>query len=134
MLAMLSATNFVFAVMAAAAQSAAPPPTAGIAGDAPLIDAVHFSGNTKLSGATLAQAIALRAGEPISKEKVKAALDRIVASYRADGYNLSISPDISHPAAGHVIVTFKIDESGTAGDSGPAPGAGGPAPGVPARR
>lgn len=95
------------------------------AADAPVIDAIHFSGNTKLTSAALAQAITLKAGEPIAKDKVKAALDRIVASYRAGGYNLSVSPDISHPAAGHVVVTFKIDESGISGDAGPAPGPGG---------
>lgn len=114
-------------VIAAQAQ----PPVASGAADAPVIDSIKFSGNTKLSDDQLGKTVQLKVGATLSREKMKADLDRIVAAYRKAGYDLSVSPDIAHPAAGHVAITFKIDESGTAGDAGPAAaapggGAGGP--------
>lgn len=113
----------------------APPPggpPAGASGtDSPVIDAITFSGNTEISSAQLASAMKLKAGDRISREAMKTDLRRIVALYRKDGHNLSVSPDISHPSVGHVAITIKIDEKGTGGDAGAAPGGGpgGPPPG-----
>lgn len=104
------------------------PPAAGAATDSPLVDSIAFSGNTKLSAAALSKDAKLKVGDKLSRENMKAEIERIVALYRKSGYNLSISPDIQHPADGHVTITFKIDENGTAGDAGAAPGGGGGGP------
>lgn len=117
----------------AVAQGAPPgAPPGGAATDSPIIDSIAFSGNTELSSAALSGAIKLKAGDKLSREAMKADLGRVVALYRTAGHNLSVSPDISHPAAGHVAIVIKIDEHGTAGDAGAAPGGGpgGPPPGA----
>ena len=107
----------------------APPANAGAnVPDAPIIDDIKFAGNTLFSGERLATEIQLKQGAALSREKMKADLDRLVALYRGRGHNLSISPDIGHPAPGHVSITFKIDEHGVSGDAGPAPPAGGAGP------
>lgn len=103
------------------------PPSAG-AQDSPVIDKIQFTGNTEVSSAELAKVMKLKAGDTISREKMHADLDSIVALYRKKGHNLSVSPDISHPADGHVAINIKIDESGTAGDAGAAPSGGGGGP------
>jgi hypothetical protein len=97
----------------------------------PVIDSVSYAGNTKLSSALLAQGSTIKPGAHVSRELVGGEIDRIVGLYKKAGYDLSISPDIQHPAAGHVAITFRIDESGKGGNSGPAtgpPGAGGGPP------
>jgi hypothetical protein len=101
----------------------------------PVIDSVSYSGNTKLSSAALAQGSTITPGLMVSRALVGGEIDRIVGLYKKAGYDLAISPDIQHPAAGHVTITFRIDESGRGGNSGPAaasPGAGiGAPPGPP---
>jgi outer membrane protein assembly factor BamA len=88
----------------------------------PVIDSVSYAGNTKLSNTLLAQGSTIKPGAHVSKELVGGEIDRIVSLYKKAGYELSISPDIQHPAAGHVAITFRIDESGKGGNSGPAAG------------
>jgi len=97
----------------------------------PVIDSVGYAGNTKFSSAVLAQGSTIKPGVRVSRELVGGEIDRIVGVYKKAGYDLAISPDIQHPAAGHVSITFRIDEGGKGGNSGPAatsPGAGGPPP------
>ncbi|MFT3906155.1 MAG: POTRA domain-containing protein [Steroidobacteraceae bacterium] len=124
---------------------AAPPGGAPPAGaqqaeaNPPVIDSVSYSGNKKISSAELAKGCLVKVGVKINKEMVGAEIDRVVALYKKAGYDLAISPDIQHPADGHVTVTFKIDENGKGGNAGPAAGgppgggggAGGPPPGAP---
>lgn len=98
----------------------------------PIIDSVNYAGNTKLSSAVLAQGSTIKPGVQVSRELVKGEIDRIVDLYRKAGYDLAISPDIQHPAVGHVTITFRIDESGKGGNAGPAGASpGGGAPGGP---
>jgi len=100
----------------------------------PMIDSVSYAGNTKLTSAVLAQGSTIKPGVKISRELVGGEIDRIVGLYKKAGYDLAIAPDIQHPAAGHVAITFRIDENGKGGNAGPAPGApgaggpGGPPP------
>ncbi|HTP38149.1 MAG TPA: POTRA domain-containing protein [Steroidobacteraceae bacterium] len=102
--------------------------TALAQGAAPVIDSVSYSGNSKVSTAELAQGATLKAGMNISKEGMKSELDRVIAIYKKHGLDLAVSPDIQHPADGHVTVTLKIDENGHGGDAGAAPGGGAGAP------
>ena len=95
----------------------------------PIIDSVIYAGNTKLSSALLAQGSTIRPGAKVSRELVGGEIDLVIGLYKKAGYDLAISPDIQHPAAGHVAITFRIDESGMGGNAGPAPaspGAAGP--------
>jgi hypothetical protein len=101
----------------------------------PIIDSVSYAGNTKFSSAVLAQGSTIKPGVAVSRELVRGEIDRIVGVYKNAGYDLAISPDIQHPAAGHVAITFRIDESGKGGNAGPAPaspGAAGPGGAPPA--
>lgn len=140
---------FLMPALSAAAQapSAAPgggpggPPPAGSGGPGGasqsggdtkvVVGVVSFKGNTKFTDAELAKVVALKAGDPMSQELVKGALNRLIAYYRSHGANLSVSPNIN-PAGGHATIQFVIDESGTKGDAGAAPaGGGGPPAGAP---
>jgi hypothetical protein len=122
-------------VSAQAQQAPGPGPAGGPAGQAesspPLIDSITYSGNSRISSATLAAGSSLKPGIPISKPLVGAEIERIVAVYRKAGFDLAILPRVDHPAAGHVTITFLIDENGKGGEAGPAPptpGAGSPPP------
>jgi Surface antigen variable number repeat len=98
----------------------------------PLIDSVSYRGNQKIATELLAKDSAIKPGIAISRPLVGGEIQRIVALYKQSGFDLSVSPDIAHPADGHVTVTFVIDEAGKGGNGGAAPGgprAGGPPPG-----
>jgi hypothetical protein len=105
----------------------------------PVIDSIAYQGNKKIATEVIAKDAAIKAGVKINKEMVGGEIQRIVALYKKSGYDLSVSPDIQHPADGHVTVTFLINEDGKGGDGGAAPGgppggaagrgAGGPPPG-----
>ncbi len=97
-----------------------------------VVGAVSFKGNTKFTDAELLKAVSLKAGDPMSSDLIKGALDRLITYYRSHGANLSVSPNIN-PAGGHATIQFVIDESGTKGDAGPSQaGGGGTPPGGPA--
>ena len=87
----------------------------------PVIDAFSFEGNRKISTQALLKDSSIEPGMTISKQLVGGEIQRIVALYNMAGYDLAISPDIQHPADGHVVITFKIDENGSGGDAGAAP-------------
>jgi hypothetical protein len=98
---------------------------------------VSYSGNHKISTAVLAQGSTIKAGPAISRELAGGEIRRIIGLSKQAGFNLSIAPNIQHPAAGHVTVEFQIDENGSGGDSGaaparappePSPGSGAPRP------
>jgi len=99
------------------AQAVAAPPTAtasvgsATAADSPVIDDIKFVGNTRVSVAQLRDVLKLKVGDIFSRAKMKADLNRIITLYRTKGYDLSVSPDIAHPAVGHVTITIKLDES-----------------------
>jgi hypothetical protein len=118
-------------IQANAQAPAGPPPGAGMGAPAgagqteakpPVIDSFKYEGNTKISTAALLQDTGMKVGVTISKELVGGELQRIVALYKAAGHEMAVSPDIQHPADGHVTVTFKINENGKGGDAGAAPG------------
>lgn len=116
--AMSSAFLFLPWMAAAAAQ----PP-------APVIDHVTFRGNAEIPDAAIAGAIALKSGTALAgPAAVKADIDRIVALYRVRGFDLAVSPDIEHPAPGHLTIAYLIDEKGHGGDAGAAPPPGNPPP------
>lgn len=100
-------------------------------GAPPVIDSVSYSGNAKISTAELVRDATLKAGMNISKEGMQGELQRVIAIYKKHGLDLAVSPDIQHPADGHVTVTLKIDENGHGGDAGAAPGGGGGGGGPP---
>jgi outer membrane protein assembly factor BamA len=121
---LLLATGVGFAALASAQAAETNPP---------LIDSVSYRGNQKITTEVLARGAAIKPGLTISRPLVGGEIERIVALYRKSGYDLSVSPDIAHPADGHVTVTFVINEAGKGGDGGAAPGgprAGGPPPGA----
>jgi hypothetical protein len=97
----------------------------------PVIDAVGYSGNHKISTAIIERGATIKPGTPISRALVGDEIRRIIALYKQSGFELSIAPNIQHPAAGHVTVQFMIDENGKGGDSGAAPAGGPPAGGAP---
>ena len=131
---------FPMAVLSAAAQAGAPggapggPPAGGSGGPGGasqsggdtkvVVGVVSFKGNTKFTDAELMTVVALKAGDPMSQELVKGALNRLIAYYRSHGANLSVSPNIN-PAGGHATIQFVIDENGTKGDAGAAQSEGG---------
>lgn len=95
----------------------------------PVIDSFTYAGNKKITTAGLSKDSTMKTGVKITKAMVGGEIERIIALYKKAGYDLAISPDIQHPADGHVTVTFKIDENGKGGNAGPvAGGAGGPPP------
>jgi len=97
----------------------------------PIIDAVGYSGNHKISTAVLEKSSTINPGMPISRALVGNEIKRIIALYEQAGFDLSIAPNIQHPSAGHVTVEFQIDENGKGGDSGAAPAGGNPGAGAP---
>jgi len=105
------------------------PATAGASGNV-VVGSVTFKGNTKFSDAELLKVVALKPGEPMSKDLVDQALDRLIGYYRSHGANLSVSPNIN-PNGGHASVQFVIDENGTKGNAGRYEPAGGGPPGAP---
>lgn len=132
--ALLAATLCV-AAGAAAAQNG-PPPGGAPGGGAPAavrtVQEIKFTGNKKISTATLSSQIQLKVGDVNTKEAVGAAMDKIGDLYKKAGLDLSYMVDISLPDQSHTIVNFIIDENGTGGNKGAAPrapragGAGGP--------
>lgn len=131
-----TAVNVVFALGAAAqAPGGAPPaggPPSGMSApgadqpeaNPPVIDSVTVQGNNKITTAALMKDTTIKLGVKVSKPLVRGELDRITAVYKKAGYDMSVAPDIAHPADGHVTITFKIDENGKGGNAGPAPAAG----------
>jgi hypothetical protein len=89
-----------------------------------VVGVVSFKGNAKFTDAELMKVVELKAGDPMSQDLVKGALNRLITYYRSHGANLSVSPNIN-PAGGHATIQFIIDENGTEGDAGAAPAGGG---------
>jgi hypothetical protein len=130
-----AAAVLLFASLASAQVPQQPPPgpllSPGMAEPAPpLIDAVSYSGNRKISTALLEKHSALKIGAPISRALISKEIKRVVAVYRKAGLDLSIAPNIQHPLAGHVTVEFQIDENGKGGDAGAAAAGSGPPAGA----
>jgi outer membrane protein assembly factor BamA len=87
----------------------------------PVIDSFKYEGNTKISTAALLKDSGMKVGVKITKALVGGEIQRVAALYKQAGHEVAISPDIQHPADGHVTVTFKINENGKGGDAGAAP-------------
>jgi hypothetical protein len=121
-----SATTIAQAPPPGAPPGGAPPQAAEA--NPPVIDSIAYQGNKKIATAVIAKDAAIKAGVKINKDMVGGEIQRIVALYKKSGYDLSVSPDIAHPADGHVTVTFIINEDGKGGDGGAAPGGPGGSP------
>lgn len=88
------------------------------------IQAIQFSGNTRLSSLKLSKAIGIKAGDASTSEAIDAAMTKIVAAYRAIGSDLALMVDVTLTDASHTRVNFLIDEHGTGGNKGAAPRSG----------
>jgi Surface antigen variable number repeat len=103
-----------------------------------IMDSLSYAGNSEISTSELTQDSPLKPGMVISDDTIRGEVNRIIAVYRAHGFDLALMPDVQHPSAGHVVVTIRINEQGTSGTAvpvqatGEAPPAGvapnGPAP------
>lgn len=134
----LMVTSMLWSAVAGA-QNAPPPAPAGAA-VVRTVQEIKFTGNKKISTATLSSGIALKVGDVNTKEAVGAAMTKIVELYKQAGSDLALMVDISLPDASHTVVNFLIDENGTGGNKGAAPrpgrgggpgGPGGPPPPAP---
>jgi len=116
-------------------QAGGPPSGAGGAQagaeEHPLIDAVHISGITKLSEGDLLKIIPMKAGGKLSRALIQDSGSGITAEYKKKGGDVAISPNITHPSDGHVVVELIVDEKGTGGFHWPSPGGGAGGPGGP---
>jgi len=79
------------------------------------VNSVNIYGNTRIATSQLLQAIAIKPGDLMAKDKMGAALDSIVAQYRARGWDVAVRPRVSHPKQNFVDVNFLIDEQGSGG-------------------
>jgi len=109
----------------ALSQEVSPPP-AGVPGNAaggeeeknpPTIDAIHITGASKFSEKYLLSNISMRTHGKISRILVKNSCNEIAAIYQKKGSDAAVTPNITHPADGHVVVELKVDESGKGGFS-----------------
>lgn len=87
-----------------------PPPGPGGGGHA-IIDSIQFAGDTRFSPAQLSSVLTQHPGEPVSRPGVQADLQALRAMYRQPGGpRAMIKPSISHPAPGHVVITYMVTE------------------------
>jgi hypothetical protein len=96
----------------------------------PVIDAINITGAKKIAAKDILAGISMKVGQKISRTLVKTTCNEIAAMYLKKGGDAAVTPDITHPADGHVVVQLIVDESGKGGFLWPAPGSsGGGAPG-----
>ena len=96
----------------------------------PVIDSIKITGATKIATKDILSGISMKVGQKISRTLVKNTCNEIAAMYQKKGGDAAVTPDITHPADGHVVVELIVDENGKGGFLWPAPGkSGGGAPG-----
>jgi len=113
------------------AQAGGPPSGGGASGgqagaeEHPIVDSVKISGVTKFSADALLKTISLKAGDKLSRASLQTAGNEIAAEYQKKGGDAAVSPDITHPSDGHVVVELKVEENGKGGFHWPTGGGGG---------
>jgi hypothetical protein len=99
------------------------PPQGGASGaeaeetNPPVIDSIEIKGSTKFTVDQMMKVLTMKVGDTISRTKVKDSCNNIAALYQKQGGDAAVSPNITHPADGHVVVTLTVDESGKGGFS-----------------
>jgi hypothetical protein len=83
----------------------------------PVIDSITIKGSTKFTADQMMKVLTMQVGATISRTKVKDSCNNIAALYQKQGGDAAVSPNITHPADGHVVVTLTVDESGKGGFS-----------------
>jgi hypothetical protein len=95
----------------------------------PVIDSIKITGATKIATKDILAGISMKVGQKISRTLVKNTCNEIAAMYQKKGGDAAVTPDITHPADGHVVVELIVDENGKGGFLWPATGKSGGAPG-----
>jgi hypothetical protein len=99
------------------------PPQAGAPGaeaeetNSPVIDSIEIKGSTRFTAEQMMRVLTMKVGDKISRTKVKDSCNNIAALYQKQGGDAAVSPNITHPAEGHVQVYLTVDESGKGGFS-----------------
>jgi len=97
-----------------------PPPGGGPGGapggapeaNPPTIDSFGFTGDSRFTPAQLLAVLKQHAGDKVSKPGVRSDLDAITALYhQPGGPAATVAPNITHPAPGHVVITYIIKEA-----------------------
>lgn len=83
----------------------------------PVIDSIEIKGSTKFTADQMMKVLTMKVGDKISRTKVKDSCNNIAALYQKQGGDAAVSPNITHPAEGHVQVYLTVDESGKGGFS-----------------
>ena len=83
----------------------------------PVIDSIEIKGSTKFTAEQMMKVLTMKVGDTISRTKVKDSCNAIAALYQKQGGDAAVSPNITHPAEGHVQVYLTVDESGKGGFS-----------------
>jgi Surface antigen variable number repeat len=83
----------------------------------PVIDSIEIKGSTKFTADQMMKVLTMKVGDTISRTKVKDSCNNIAALYQKQGGDAAVSPNITHPAEGHVQVVLTVDESGKGGFS-----------------
>lgn len=107
---------------AAAKKDGTPIPASGVV-------SISFVGNKKFTSEQLQKVVdgtELKLGVKVGPAVIGPAMKALVAFYRQNGANLSISPDIIEDPKGIVAVQFIIDEGASKGDIGGMVSSGGP--------
>jgi len=78
----------------------------------PVIDSIEIKGSTKFTADEMMKVLTMKVGDTISRTKVKDSCNNIAALYQKKGGDGAVSPNITHPAEGHVKVYLTVDESG----------------------
>lgn len=77
----------------------------------PIVDAISFSGNDKVSSARLMQLIPLKIGSGVDENKLMQSMIKIAEFYKKNRIKVTITPSIGQMNHQHTTVQFKIHES-----------------------
>ena len=102
------------------------PPNEAPEANPPVIDSIHITNARKVSTEDILTGISMKVGAKISRPMVKTACNEIAAMYQKKGSDAAVTPNITHPADGHVVVELIVDENGKGGFLFPGPGSAGP--------
>ena len=112
------------ALASLAAPAHAQPPAPAASAVPPVITAIRFEGNRRLSDATLTEATKLRPGALLDAATIKPDLQALQARY-ADAGGAVVAPSIIETALGKVTLTYQVREGVKAwpetGEAGPYP-------------
>lgn len=98
------------------------PPAVPAEANPPVIDSFVITGATRFSDAQLKAALTQHVGDKVHVENVQADLRAIAALYASGPFSeqwsgfalvtpaVTVTPDISHPAEGHVAIKYVVAE------------------------